>query len=188
MSQCARKLEPTRVGCLPQAPESCTFEALYQQHFAFVWRNLRRLGIPEHALDDAAQEVFLVVHRRLGDFDGRVSMRSWLFGITYRTSLAQQRRLRHQRVQVPLSSGIPSSLPGPHQDAQQAEAVRFLEEFLASIDPAQRAVFILTELEQMSAPEIATAVSAKLNTVYSRLRAARAAFGAAIQRRLRVER
>jgi RNA polymerase sigma-70 factor (ECF subfamily) len=187
MPRCARELEPTSVGCLPQAP-ACTFEAVYQRHFAFVWRNLRRLGIPEHALDDAAQEVFLVVHRRLVDFDSSVSMRSWLFGITYRIALALQRRLRHQRHQVPLWSGIPSSLPGPHQYAQQAEAVRFLEDFLASIDPAQRAVFILTKLEQMSAPEIATALGVKLNTVYSRLRAARAAFGAAIERRLRVMR
>ena len=66
-----------------------------------------------------------------------------------------------------------------------AEAVRFLEAFLETLDPAQRAVFILAELEQMTAPEIGVAVQAKLNTVYSRLRAARTAFRAAVERHLR---
>jgi RNA polymerase sigma-70 factor (ECF subfamily) len=176
------------VGRLELAPKTQTFDAVYRQHFAFVWRNLRRLGIPPDALDDAAQEAFLVVHRRLEDFDGRVSIRSWLFGIVYRVALGQNRRLRRHQGHLPLSSTISCAAPGPHQQAQQAEAIRFLEGFLTGIDPAKRAVFILAELEQMSAPEIAAAVGARLNTVYSRLRTARVAFRAAVERRLRGER
>jgi RNA polymerase sigma-70 factor (ECF subfamily) len=171
-------------GAEPLAPD---FDAVYRDNFAFVWRNLSRLGVDRASLDDAAQDVFLVVHRRLPDFDARVSIRAWLVGITYNVSLAQRRRDRRRRDQLSLSAEVACSTPGPHDRAQGAEAVRFLESFLSRLEPAPRAVFILAELEQMTAPEIAVAVDAKLNTIYSRLRAARAAFRTAIERRLRGE-
>ena len=58
-----------------------TFLDLYEAHLSFVWNGVRRLGVPESAIEDVVQEVFLVVHRKLGEFEGRSSMRTWLFGI-----------------------------------------------------------------------------------------------------------
>ena len=158
------------------------FERVYRDHFAFVWRTLLRLGVREAGLDDAAQEVFLVVHRRLADFDGRVALRSWLFGIAYRTALAHRRSVRKTDAE-PLPADLGGSGCTPHDQVVASEAVQFLDAFLETLGDAQRSVFILVELEQMSVPEIATALGVKLNTVYSRLRLARAAFRRAVERR-----
>src|SRR5664280_2412756 len=63
------------------ASPTVSFAALYKNHFAFVWRNLRRLGVPESVLRDAAQDVFMVVHRRSGEFEGRGTEQAWLYSI-----------------------------------------------------------------------------------------------------------
>ena len=69
------------------------FDELYARYFDFVWRNVRRLGVPEAEVDDAAQEVFLVVHRRLGDFVPRASIKAWIFGILARVARDHRRVL-----------------------------------------------------------------------------------------------
>jgi len=160
------------------------FTAVYDEHFAFVWRSLRRLGVPERALDDGAQDVFIVVHRRLAEFEGRSSLKSWLFGIARRVAHDHRRRIgRKERTEELHESTADPRGATPAADAERAEAVRALHEILASLDDDKREVFVLAELEQMTAPEIADAIGANLNTVYSRLRAARLAFDAAVQRR-----
>src|SRR3954470_17967759 len=68
-----------RIATDPSLESKCS--ALYEEHFEFVWRSLRRLGVSAASLDDATQEVFVVVFRRLADFEGRSSVRTWLFGI-----------------------------------------------------------------------------------------------------------
>ncbi len=158
------------------------FDQIYRDHFAFVWRTLRRLGVRPAGLDDAAQEVFLVVHRRLEDFDGRVALRSWLFGIAHRIALAQRRSARRTDAE-PLPVELRGGARTPHDQAIASEAVQFLDSFLETLGDAQRSVFILVEFEQMSVPEIASALGVKLNTVYSRLRLAREAFRRAVARR-----
>jgi RNA polymerase sigma-70 factor (ECF subfamily) len=150
-----------------------------------VWRSLRRLGVPDRLLDDAAQDVFIVVHRRLAEFEGRSSLKSWLFGIARRVAHDHRRRVsRKERTEE-----LPEMLPDPHAgtpaaDAERAQAMRVLHEILATLDDDKREVFVLAELEQMTVPEISEAIGANVNTVYSRLRAARAGFEAAVQRRL----
>jgi RNA polymerase sigma-70 factor (ECF subfamily) len=151
-------------------------DRVYKQHFAFVWRSLRRLGVPQEALDDAAQDVFIIALRRATEFRGRSSYGTWLFGIAANVAREQRRKGRRASALEPLEDAILSPQPSPLEQATDAEAVRFIEAFLATLDDAKREVFILAELEQMAAPEIAEAVGAKLNTVYSRLRAAREAF------------
>jgi RNA polymerase sigma-70 factor (ECF subfamily) len=69
-----------------------------------------------------------------------------------------------------------ASLPSPFELTAQTEARRMLRGFLDGLDDSRRAVFVMAELEQMTAPEIAQALSANLNTVYSWLRTARMAF------------
>src|SRR5882724_509457 len=67
------------------------FSAIYDAYFDFVWRSLRRLGVPEATLDDAAQDVFVVVHRRLPEFEARSTVKTWLFGIVLRVVATHRR-------------------------------------------------------------------------------------------------
>jgi RNA polymerase sigma-70 factor (ECF subfamily) len=161
------------------------FEVVYDQNFAFVWRCLRRLGVPDRLLDDAAQDVFIVVHRRLGEFEGRSSLKSWLFAIARRVAHDHRRRVgRKERTEELPETLADTRASTPAHDAERAQAVRVLYEILGGLDDDKREVFVLAELEQMTVPEIADAIGANVNTVYSRLRAARQGFEAAVARRL----
>jgi RNA polymerase sigma-70 factor, ECF subfamily len=166
-----------------------SFEALYEEHFSFVWRSIRRLGVDPSAVEDAVQDVFFVAHRRLVDFEGRSSIKTWLFGIALRVAGDHRRAARRKRSHgiVPEDEADTSIVPdtrgpSPFESATRTEAVERLHAILGDLDEDKRAVFILAELEQMSAPEIAEAVGANLNTVYTRLRAARREFNEAIGR------
>lgn len=169
--------ELSRPGTPIEHPRPVSFEAVYDEHFAFVWRTVRRLGVAERSIDDAAQDVFIVVHRRLGEFEGRSSLKSWLFGIARR--VAKDHRRRSQRKDR--GEALPETLAdaaamSPREAASRAEALRVLYTILEDLDDDKREVFVLAELEQMTVPEIADAIAVNLNTVYSRLRAARRAF------------
>lgn len=158
------------------------FADVYEEHFEFVWRSVRRLGVPEAALDDAVQDVFVVVHRRAAEFEGRSSVRTWLFGIVVHVARAYRRRRVVENAADP--DTLPDSRP-PSQEAamQAAEAMRLLHEVLDTLDDDKREVLVLMELEEMTAPEAAEVLSIKLNTVYTRLRAARRDFDAEVARR-----
>jgi RNA polymerase sigma-70 factor (ECF subfamily) len=164
---------------LRRTPE---LEAIYDEYFDFVWRSLRRLGAPESLLEDALQDVFLVVHRRRADFEQRSSLKTWLFGICLRVASDYMRRGRQRRWAPELVEVADPQAPDPLEQAARSEAVEFLDAQLQALDPDKRAVFILGELEGMSGPEIAQAVGANVNTVMSRLKAARAHFEAAVRR------
>ena len=163
-----------------EARELPAFPTVYAAHFRAVWRTLRRLGVAPAQLDDAVQDVFLVVHRRLPEFDGR-SLRGWLYAIAVRVASDHRRGAAHRRT-VPLSEALVDPSPDPARTSELSESVRLLHELLAELDERQRTVFVLGELEELSAPEIAEALGENLNTVYSRLRAARARFEAALRR------
>ena len=176
--------------CTPEGPPEPadaellaeSLEQVYRQHFAFVWRTLRALGLPGSALDDAVQEVFLVVHRRGQDFEGRSSVKTWLFGIAVRVA-ANFRRSAKRRSTDPLSRELPADVPDPEQHAVRAEATRFVEHFLSKLDDGPRAAFIACVLEELSVPEAAQALGVNANTLYSRLRTARLRFSAALAKR-----
>jgi RNA polymerase sigma-70 factor, ECF subfamily len=165
------------------------FAEVYEQHFDFVWRSLRRLGVDPSALDDAVQEVFLVVHRRLGEFEGRSSLKTWLFGISLRVAQRVARtQARHPTAELPEVTAVGSAEPTPQDQAARREAIALLHAILGDLDPDKRAIFVMVELEQLSAPEIAEELGIPLNTVYSRLRAARREFEASLKRRRARER
>lgn len=158
-------------------------EDVYEQCFDFVWRSARRMGVPEPSVDDVVQEVFVVAHRRLADFEGRSTVKTWLFGILLRVVSDYRRTQRRKGGLAPL----PEVLEGDGSDcpaaaAERRERVRLLHALLSELDDDKRAVFVLAELEQMTAPEIADSLGVNLNTVYSRLRAARQKFEAALKR------
>ena len=174
---------------LHAADQRATFDAtapVYERHFDYVWRSLRRLGVPEGAVDDALQEVFLVVHRRLPEFDGRASIKTWLFAIALR--IAPQYRRAARRGEVDLDLEPASTAMGPDEALASARAARTLYAILDELEEARREVFVMAELEELPAKEIADLTGAPLNTVYSRLRLARRDFNAAVARRLRRER
>ncbi len=167
-------------GPAPQRPEVASgtgpLEALYREHHAFVWRCVRRLGLAEAQVDDGVQDVFLVVDRRKDEFEPRGSIRSWLFAIAMRVVQAHRRtEQRHRRRVEAFGASLSWSEP------EKGSAVILLHQLLEGLSEDRRAVFILADLEKMSAPEIADALGVKLNTVYSRLRAARAQVRAAAQ-------
>lgn len=159
------------------APQRERFHALYRDHFDFVFRNLRRLGVPSASIDDALQEVYVVVLRRIGDFSEGSSPRAWLFAITLRVAGNFRRTHRRRGEVVPLvEPSFEASAPSPFDEVARAEAGRVLHGFLDTLGDAKRGVFVMAELEHMTAPEIAQALSLNVNTVYSRLQAARAEF------------
>jgi len=161
-----------------------SFAEVYEEWFDFVYRSVRRLGLQDPHVDDAVQDIFVVVHRRLGDFEGRSTIKTWLFGIAIRVVKDHRRRAtRKDQPTEQLRESLVGAREGcPHQAAQKAEALRLVHTVLDSMDDDKRAIFVMAELEQMSAPEIADALDVKLNTVYSRLRAARAMFEMGVKR------
>lgn len=149
--------------------------ALFRTHAAFVWRSMLRLGVPEASADDAVQEVFLVVSRRLADYEDRGSIRSWLFAIARRVASHHHRAAsrRERRIEQVDLATAPED---PEQVMARKQAVAIVERFLDGLDEHRRMVFYLADVEGLSAPEISAALGVKLNTVYSRLRAARRTF------------
>jgi RNA polymerase sigma-70 factor, ECF subfamily len=160
------------------ASDVLDFEAVYAAQFDFVWRSLRRLGVPEAALDDAAQEVFLVVYRKLAEFEGRSQLKTWLFRIAIHTAQHHLRSItRRPTVAVTdIEAETAAHHNTPHDELARRQAIEVLYRLLDELEPAKRTVFVMADLEQMSAPEIASVLDVPLNTVYSRLRVARQEF------------
>lgn len=160
------------------------FEDVYRDHFALVWRSARRLGVGEASLDDVVQEVFVIVHRRLSEFEGRSSLRTWLFGITLRVARDHRRRAARRGADGSVDmDSLRGDAPGPGESLERAEAVRLLHALLDDLPDERRAIFVMAELEQMPMADIAETLGINVNTGYARLRAARQAFEAALARR-----
>jgi RNA polymerase sigma-70 factor (ECF subfamily) len=167
-------------------PARASFERIYDDHVDFVWRSARRLGVSEAAVDDVVQQVFLIVHRRWDEFEHRSSYKTWIFSILLRAVSEHRRHVRrkspHWLFGMREDPEILEAPHGPEEELEKAEAARLIEQLLESLDDDKRAVFVLAELEQMNAAEIADATGTATKTVYSRLRAARADFERAAER------
>jgi len=161
---------PSDAGAAVAKP---TVREIFEESSAFVWRTLRYLGVAESNLGDASQEVFLVVHRKLPDFEGRSSIRTWLYGICLRVARGSQRKAHHRREQL---TDQPPPIPtdGDQDVAVEREQIREqLKTALDSIGPKKREVFVLHEIEELPLSEIATILDLPMGTVYSRHRGAR---------------
>lgn len=150
------------------------FEEVYLAHHDFVWSCVRAMGVPAHVVDDVTQDVFMVVHRRLPGFDHRAPVRAWIFGIARNMVRKHRDRLGRSRPHLQLVHGRAPS--GPEETLALREAAQAVQDFLDRLDEDKRDVFVLARLQGMSVPEVAEALDIKLNTAYSRLRAARLAF------------
>ncbi|HVZ32652.1 MAG TPA: sigma-70 family RNA polymerase sigma factor [Polyangiaceae bacterium] len=172
----------------PLVPTRVEFDAFYRAHAAFVWRSLRRLCVPEAALDDALQEVFIVVHRRFHELRPGPTERAWLFVIAQRVASSHRRWLRRKGNLVPLDEQVVGTSPSPLEGAMRRQASALVQEFLEQLDEPRRAAFVLSELEQMTGAEAHVALGVNQNTLYYRLASARRAFVAFLERRGVVER
>lgn len=166
-------------------PPPPDFRALYDAHFDFVWRSLRRLGVREPDVLDLAQKVFLTAYFKLPEFEGRSQISTWLFGIAQRVA-SDYRRSALIRREVSTDNAELEAVANWHEDgASENDARRrakAAEVILNKLPEAQRTVFVLFELEEMSGQDIATLLNVSVGTVRSRLRLARDAFRREIKR------
>lgn len=159
--------------------DSATIGRLYEEHADAVFRALRRWGVRDSAADDALQEVFLIASRKLAEFEGRSTHRTWLFGIALRVA----RGVRRVRSHDAIGDEEPEAQQAPLDEKVDAmRAARLLDQLLADLDDAQREVFVMADLHDLSAPEIAEITGANVNTIYSRLRLARQSLAAGFAR------
>jgi RNA polymerase sigma-70 factor (ECF subfamily) len=147
-----------------------------------VWRTLRRFGVPDSSLDDAVQDVFVVVHSKLEGFEGRSSLKTWVFGIARRVARNYRPAARSPTVGERLEALSESSVSAHEANVEQLDLARLLERLLGCLHPEKREAFILVEVEQMTILEAAEALGVNPNTVYSRLRSARAEIEQAMSR------
>jgi RNA polymerase sigma-70 factor, ECF subfamily len=161
------------------------FREVYDANFAFVWRAVANRGVPPSALDDVVQEVFLVVHRKLDEFEGRSSVRTWLMGIVRRV-VADHVKKRGNRplAQEELGEHPAQNGEEPGVQAERRAAMVLVDALLETMSEVQREVFVLYELEQLTTREIAALTGANENTVQTRLKAARRVFQEGVSRHL----
>lgn len=177
----------------PLAPQVAAvtydFAAVYDEMFPFVWRTLRRLGVEAQAQDDACQEVFVIVHRKLSEFRGESSLKTWVFGVTSNVvnTYRRTRRRKDPMDRVNESPINPEDLSAPlagnpHEVVARNQMARVAEELVNSLDEEKRVMLILADLEGIPVTEIAELHHMNVNTAYARLRAARKEFSEAVHR------
>lgn len=197
-SVCARSdgagsiVEERAATCREPIRAEASFDVVYSTYVEFVWRSAQRLGVDESAADDVVQQVFLIVHQSLEAFEWRSTLKTWLFGILLRVVRDHWRVIRRKSPHLAHESVDPDLVadgaPKPDEALSRAEASRMIDLLLDSLESNKRVVFVMAELEGMTATEIGVATGLAPNTVYSRLRAARTDFeraAAAMRRRER---
>jgi RNA polymerase sigma-70 factor (ECF subfamily) len=167
---------------LPAAARAVDLRELFVMHAPYVWNTLRRLGVPQHDLEDLTHDVFLQVGRHLAEYDPSRPAKPWLFGFAFRVASQERRRAHHRHeVKREVPEGVdPRSLPDEQLAASQDR--QLVLEALGRIPIERRAVFVLYEIDGVAMEEIARSLSIPLNTAYSRLRVARTEFAAAVRR------
>jgi RNA polymerase sigma-70 factor, ECF subfamily len=172
----AQSSPPSRAAVLDAA-------AVHAAHNGFLWATLQRLGGRARDLDDLYQEVFIVVHRRLGDYDPALPIRPWLFGICVRVVAGWRRRAHVRREE--LVDEMPEgdhAAPSPEERADRSRNQRILQSILDELDLERRAVFVMYEIDELPCDQIAEMMGVPVGTVHSRLHTARKEFERAAAR------
>ena len=159
-------------------------EHVYQHHAEFVWACLQRFGIRDRDLDDALQEVFVVVHRRLASFRGEARMTTWLYSICLRVAQTHRRRgyVRRELSVDRFGDDVLHDHVNPEDELVVRERRRVLGAILDELDLEKRALLVMFEIDEVPCEEIAAVLGLPLGTVYSRLHVARKAFEKAVAR------
>ena len=150
-----------------------SLRTLFDEHARYVIRALRHLGIPEADVEDVAQEVFITVHRKLPEFEGRSSMRTWLYAICLRTASDHRRRAYNVRERATEAPPVDTGERTGQEPDASVESRAFVQQLLAELDEDKRTIVVLYEIEGLTMREVAEAVGCPLQTAYSRLHAAR---------------
>jgi RNA polymerase sigma-70 factor (ECF subfamily) len=155
---------------------------VFSENAPYAWRVLRGLGVPEADVDDVCQEVFITVHRRLPDFEGRSTVRTWVYGICVRAAADYRKRVRTRR-EVGATAPRELAVAPRQEDAVSIQQARdTLHGILDRLDDDKRAVFVLYEIEELAMADVASVVGCPLQTAYSRLHAARREVEEAVDR------
>jgi len=191
----AGTLEPTpfaATGVDARPADGSDIDRIYAEHVRYVWRCLRALGVRDAALDDAVHDVFLVVQQKLAHFDGQAAVTTWLYAIALRIARrarASARKDAWRFAPVDGDDTLPEPVTShgvtgdhPERALERGERLSLARRALERLDDDKREAFVLSQVEQRSAPEIVAITGLPLNTVYSRVRAAKAAFQAEVAR------
>ncbi|MEO6601069.1 MAG: sigma-70 family RNA polymerase sigma factor, partial [Polyangiaceae bacterium] len=145
---------------------------IFDEHARYVWRALRHLGVADAEIADVSQEVFITVHKKLSEFEGRSSLRTWLYGICLRVA-SDHRRRAYVRHEQPTAEPMAERERSGQDPATGFEDRATLRALLDVLDADKRAVLVLYEVEGFTMKEVAEIVDCPLQTAYSRLHAAR---------------
>ena len=165
-----------------------TFEQVYAEAFRPVWRLVRRMGVVDTLVDDVVQDVFVVVYRKLPAFNGESSVKTWVLAITTGVVRNYRRAWRRKGAGFALATVVedPDSISDgaldPHQQLSRAEPGKIVQQLLDEMDDDKASLFILVEIEGLTAAEIARAFGVNVQTIYSRLAAARRDFERGLRR------
>ena len=166
----------------PSSPNP-SLRDLFAAHAPYVWNTLRRFGVPGSDLEDVTHDVFVQVQRHLAEYDPTLPVRPWLFGFAFRLA-SQRRRQAFRRRETQSEQEHEAVDPGALPDERLAHAQdrRLVLEALEALDLDRRAVFVLSQIDEVPMADVARALAIPVNTAYSRLRAARVEFAAAVKR------
>ena len=165
----------------PTAAGACrNFREVFDAHARFVWRALLGLGVQERDVPDASQQVFLVLDQKLGQLDQGCPMRTFVYGICLRVAADFRNRAHVRRERLFANAPDHSAAATQEEIISSREALQHLQSALDQIDPSQREVFVLYEIEDLAMADVARAIGCPLQTAYSRLHAARKSIAAAM--------
>ena len=154
-----------------------SFDAVYAETASFVWTNARRLGVPPSQLDDVLQDVFVVVHRRLADYEPRASIKTWVCAILINVVRDRRRAFsRKGRHELAESAEPADDRASPEEQASSAQALRLVQQVLERMPQDRVELIVLAMLERMSLRELAEVTGVNENTLRSRLSKARCQF------------
>ena len=175
----------TRGGEIP-SPFMDDFRAIYDQHLGFVFRTLRRFGVPEASLDDAMQDVFTIVHSKMAGFEGRSTLKTWIFGIARKVASKHRDKGREHLAEGDFDAQLDRRLtPGADTgaaDSDRIQKAQLLYRLLENLDPELREIFLLVELEQFTMREAADLLNENQHTLASRLKRAKQDLQTALSR------
>lgn len=166
---------------------NASFEQIFRDHVGQVCRALKTMGVPPRQVDDAAQEVFLIVHDKLAEFEGRSKLSTWIYAITYRVGANYRAKARRQPRLASLEDTHLASAGSPEQALSGKEAAYFVEHFCSQLDDGMRDIFVLCLLEGQSSVDVGALLGMNVNTVYSKVRVLREEFRSALARHHRLE-
>jgi RNA polymerase sigma-70 factor (ECF subfamily) len=157
------------------------FDEVFREHFPRVSRTLRSLGVSDAFVEDATQDVFVIVHNKLPEFEGRSTLATWIYAVTFRVA-QNHRRKQRLRMHDPLSGEERDLSADPHERLVGERAAAFVQQFCQSLSEVKRDAFVLCVVENRPVQEVAELLGVSVNTLYSRVRAARGEFRSALER------